>query len=65
MICDVIYFNKYVFEVFKEFGLMVLGFMDKLGMGCLFCKYYLLLFLGVIWLILIEKIGDFFVYVML
>ncbi len=65
MIRDVIHFNKYALEASKEPGLTVSGLMDKLGMGRLFRKYYLLPLSGAIWSTPIEKIGDFPAYAML
>jgi len=65
MAADIMRFNKRALEISKDRSLTVAQFLDVLGAGEYFRKYYLAPLSGAIWSTPVEKIMDFPAYAMI
>ncbi len=65
MVRDIFRFNKHALEIASDPALTIGGFLDALGAGSYFRKYYLAPLSGAIWSTPTEKIMDFPAYAMI
>lgn len=65
MLSDVVRFNNTATRIAQDRSLSIQGFLDKLGAGEYFRKYYLTPLSGAIWSTPVEKIMDFPAYSMI
>lgn len=65
MLSDVVRFNKSATRLAQDKSLTIAGFLDKLGAGEYFRKYYLTPLSGAIWSTPVDKIMDFPAYSMI